>query len=729
MEASLLSSQWFRVATLKPHLRPQVSVVRQQARGQLWYVLHNEASGRFHRVNERAYEVVGRLDGELTVDGLWRELIQQQGDDAPSQDDVLRVLGQLAEADLLQAEHMPDLRRQVERGLAREQVQARSRVHPLSFRVKLFDPSPWLLRLGGMARLVFNRVSLWMWVALLATGAWVAWQNGPELMAHARSSLSQPRVLLMMWLIYPLLKALHEFGHALALRRWGCATHEVGLTFLLLMPLQHVDATSSLRLPDRWARATIAAAGIMVELGAAAVAVMVWAAVQPGWLRDAALVTLTLGGISTLVFNGNPLMRYDGYHFLCDAAGLPNLAGRSQAHWRQRLTAWTARLLGSPVADADDANLRLDLTERLALWSHAPAAWLWRLTVGTVIVAWLADLSTWLAVAGAVWVAWGLLAAPIAAWVTDVTSAPELSPVRGRARALMLAVVSASLLCTLVLPWPASLHADGLVWLPQEAQVRSGSPARLAQALARDGDLVQAGQPLMKLVADELLAEKAVLQARIAASEAQRSAAWATDPVGVSQAEEAVDRDRQALAEVERRIAGLTVRAGVAGRLVWPHAADMTGRDVAEGEVLAQVLPPGGARALVVVSEADVGLWREALRRRRAGDDDLHVMLADARGTVWPASLVRQVPAALDRLPAPALGSAAGGPVEVDPADADGTRPLHPVFTFELLVPQAVAERVGARAQVRLTLAPQTLVDRVFFRMRQLLLSHMGALG
>lgn len=729
MEASLLSSQWFRVATLKPHLRPQVSVACQQARGQLWYVLHNEASGRFHRGNERAYEVVGRLDGELTVDGLWRELIQQQGDDAPSQDDVLRVLGQLAEADLLQAEHMPDLRRQVERGLAREQVQARSRVHPLSFRVKLFDPSPWLLRLGGMARLVFNRVSLWMWVALLAAGAWVAWQNGPELMAHARSSLSQPRVLLMMWLIYPLLKALHEFGHALALRRWGCATHEVGLTFLLLMPLPHVDATSSLRLPDRWARATIAAAGIMVELGAAAVAVMVWAAVQPGWLRDAALVTLTLGGISTLVFNGNPLMRYDGYHFLCDAAGLPNLAGRSQAHWRQRLTAWTARLLGSPVADADDANLRLDLTERLALWSHAPAAWLWRLTVGTVIVAWLADLSTWLAVAGAVWVAWGLLAAPIAAWVTDVTSAPELAPVRGRARALMLAVVSASLLCTLVLPWPASLHADGLVWLPQEAQVRSGSPARLAQALVRDGDLVQAGQPLMKLVADELLAEQAVLQARIAASEAQRSAAWATDPVGVSQAEEAVDRDRQALAEVERRIAGLTVRAGVAGRLVWPHAADMTGRDVAEGEVLAQVLPPGGARVLVVVSEADVGLWREALRRRRAGDDDLHVMLADARGTVWPASLVRQVPAALDRLPAPALGSAAGGPVEVDPADADGTRPLHPVFTFELLVPQAVAERVGSRAQVRLTLAPQTLVDRVFFRMRQLLLSHMGALG
>lgn len=729
MQASLLSSQWFRVAALKPHLRPQVSVARQQARGQLWYVLHNEASGRFHRVNERAYEVVGRLDGDLTIDELWRELIRQQGDGAPSQDDVLRVLGQLAEADLLQADQVPDLRRQMERGHAREQAQARSRVHPLSFRVKLFDPSPWLNRLGGLSRLVFNRASLWLWVALVATGGWVAMQQGPELMAHARSSLSQPRVLLMMWLIYPLLKALHEFGHALALRRWGCATHEVGLTFLLLMPLPHVDATSSLRLPDRWARATIAAAGIMVELGAAAVAVLVWAAVQPGLLRDAALVVLTLGGVSTLVFNGNPLMRYDGYHVLCDVVGLPNLAGRSQARWRQRLTAWTARLLGSPVPDAQGVRLQQDRIERLALSLHAPAAWVWRLTVGTVIVAWLADLSTWLAVAGALWVAWGLLAAPIAAWVTDVSSAPDLAPVRGRARALMLVVVGAVMLSTLVWPWPATLHADGLVWLPQEAQVRAGNAARLEQVMARDGQAVQPGQPLMKLAADELTAERAVLQARIAASEAQRSSAWATDPVGVSQAEEAVARDRAALAEVERRIDGLTVRAGVAGRLVWPHAADALGRDVLEGEVLAQVLPPGGARVLVVVPEADVGLWREALRRRRDGDDDLHVMLADARGTVLPAKLIRQVPAALERLPSAALGSAAGGPIEVAPDDPDGTRPLQPVFSFELLVPQALAERVGARAQVRLTLAPQTLVDRVFFRMRQLLLSHMGALG
>ena len=72
MQASLLSTQWFRVATLKPHLRPQVSVARQQARGQLWYVLHNEASGRFHRVNERAYDLVAAIDAVVQADPTLR---------------------------------------------------------------------------------------------------------------------------------------------------------------------------------------------------------------------------------------------------------------------------------------------------------------------------------------------------------------------------------------------------------------------------------------------------------------------------------------------------------------------------------------------------------------------------------------------------------------------------------------------------------------------------------
>jgi putative peptide zinc metalloprotease protein len=725
MDSPLLSQNWFRVSDLHPQLRPQVAVSRQVSRGRAWYVLHNGANGRFHRVNAQAYEVVGRLDGELSLDQLWRCLLAEHGDAAPSQDEVMRILGQLAEADLLQAENVPDIARLSARSRQRDQAQQRARVHPLSFRITLFDPSPWLTRLDGLARALFSRIGLVLWLLLMAAGGWVASQHGPEMLAHARSSLSQPAVLLMMWLTYPVLKALHEAGHALALQRWRCETHEVGVSFLLLMPLPHVDATSSLRLPSRWQRAAIAAAGMAVELAAAALAAVVWALVEPGNVKDLALVVMTLSGMSTLVFNGNPLMRYDGYHVLCDVLDLPNLALRSSLHWRDRLQRALAHVLraGPPESPlASESGL-----ERIALWAYGPASWSWRMFVGVVVVGWASGLSPWLALGVGIWMAWSLVAWPIAQGVEHIAGAPQLARVRGRARWLTGAVSVAMVLVVLVWPWPASLDADGLVWLPQEAQLRSGSPARVEEVLARDGQAVQAGQPLLRLASPELQAERAVLQARISAAEAERSAAWALDAVRVSQAEEALSRDRSSLAAVERRIAELTLRSAVAGVFVLPEAADGLLRDVPQGEVLAHVLPRGPTQVLVVIGEQDIGLWREALRlAQQPGEGPLQVMLAESTGQVHAARLIRQSPAALDRLPHAALGTAAGGGIATDPDDPDGLRTLMPSFAIELSVDGVEAQRVGSRARVRLLLPPQTLAERLYFRTRQMLLRHFA---
>ena len=110
---------------------------------------------------------------------------------------------------------------------------------------------------------------------------------------------------------------------------WGGEVREVGLMMLVLFPVPYVDASAASAFPSKWRRAVVAGAGIMAELAIAAAAILVWAAAEPGLVRAAAFNAALIGGVSTLLFNGNPLLRFDGYYVFADLVEIPNLAQRA----------------------------------------------------------------------------------------------------------------------------------------------------------------------------------------------------------------------------------------------------------------------------------------------------------------------------------------------------------------------------------------------------------------
>src|SRR3954469_9580538 len=103
-----LSASWYRLARLKPSLKPQARVRRHRFRGEVWYVVQDTASGRFNRFTPAAWQLLGLMDGRRTMDEIWSEAVEQLGDDAPGQEEVIRLLAQLHAADLLHCEVNPD---------------------------------------------------------------------------------------------------------------------------------------------------------------------------------------------------------------------------------------------------------------------------------------------------------------------------------------------------------------------------------------------------------------------------------------------------------------------------------------------------------------------------------------------------------------------------------------------------------------------------------------------
>lgn len=327
-----LSSSWYRVALLRPKLRETARVRRHRYRGSAWYVVSDSVNGRVHRLAPAAYGMVAAMDGNRCIDELWSDAAVRLGEEAPSQDEVIQLIGQLHSADLLQGDVPPDAQELFDRRVRLERAKVlRYLLNPLSIRLRLIDPDRFLTATVRYVLPLFGWFGGALWLGVMVPALVFAAQHWPELTDNIGDRVLSADNLLMIALAYPVVKALHELGHGYATKAFGGEVHEMGIMFLVFFPLPYVDATAAAGFRGKWRRTLVGAAGMLVELFIAALALFVWLAVEPGTVRAIAFSVIITAGVTTVLFNGNPLLRYDGYYILADLLEI------SQS-WRTRHT-------------------------------------------------------------------------------------------------------------------------------------------------------------------------------------------------------------------------------------------------------------------------------------------------------------------------------------------------------------------------------------------------------
>ena len=700
---SVHSPRFYRVAGLRPRLVPRLRLRRQRLRGETWYLLGDSAgSGAGVRLNAAAYRIAGRFDGRRSMQQLWEQLLAASGTEPATQDEVIDVLAQLSEAALVQfdgpahaaAAALPP-------SAARAEAPRRRGGGLLAWRLPLADPSALLDRLAPLQRLLFSRAALTCWALAVALLAVLALQHAPTLVAHARQWLATPRYATLALLLYAPVKLLHELAHGLAVRRWGGAVHEAGVTLMLGLPVPYVDASAAAGFALRRQRIAVGAAGMMAELALAAVALPLWLALPDGLARDAAFVTLFITGLTTLVFNANPLQRFDGYYILVDALDLPNLAPRSRGWWTDLLRRRLLRLpAGEPMPTARG--------EAPWLAAYAPLAWLYALGVALLATRWLGEISLAVGVACGALLGWQVGLRPLLRLLAPLRRA-ALAQRRTARRWRRLALAAGAALALLILlPLPQRTQVQGVVWPPERTQLRAEEDGFVDSVLVADGRPVQEGEAVLQLANPALQTQLARQEARVSALETDLVQALPGDDAAPADGRAGDARAGLAAAEAElerlrERTAALTVRAQAAGRLTLPQAADLPGRYLKRGALFGRVLTSAAPTVRVALPEAEASdLRREA--------DAVSVRLAASPETAHAAMLLRDGIGAVRQLPSAALSARHGGPVATDPADKDHLRTLQPVVLLDvqLAAPQGDGhsdgerqERIGERAWVR----------------------------
>jgi putative peptide zinc metalloprotease protein len=671
MAESFFSPSWYRVAKLQPRLRRHADIHRHHYGGELWYVLQDHATGRFFRFPPIVYHVLGLMDGKLTVQELWEKAADRFGDDAPTQGDMIHVLSQLHAADVLVCDVSPDTAELFSRYKKTDQSTWKLNLRsPMSLRFPLLDPDRFLSRTLRYVRPLFSLFGAILWLVVVAVAGLLAARHWSGLTENITDRVLAAQNLLTMWLVYPFVKALHELGHAYAVKRRDGEVHEMGIMLLVLMPVPYVDASSASAFRDKKQRMMVGAAGMMVELFVSSLALFLWLAVEPGVVRTTAYNILLMGSISTILFNGNPLLRYDGYYILADVLEIPNLAQRSL----QYLGYLTKRhLFGLKHLQPPHVAPR----ERTWLLGYSVAAFVYRLFIYVGIIFFISKKFFIVGVLLGIWAAFGMVIVPLVKKIHYLLFSPELAEKRVRAVTSAGGLSAALLLFIFLVPVPSWTRTEGVVWVPEEALVRAGTSGFVDRVVMTRDSAVKKGDLLIECVDPLLKAEVRVQRAQLNALEARYDAEILTERVKAQVIQEEITHARANLSRSEERFRELTIRSQSDGILVVPRAEDLPGRYLRQGELIAYVLNTDRPMVRVVVSQADVDQIRNRTRR-------VEVRLAERVSEVIPATVKRTTPGASERLPSTTLGSFGGGAIAMDPRDPQRTKTLEKVFTVDI---------------------------------------------
>ncbi len=708
----LSSTHWYRIGALRPRLRGHVRIHRHAYRGDLWYVIEDRVAGKYHRFNPASYRVINLLDGQRDMDQVWARLTAELTEDTPTQDEVISLLGQMHNADLILCDVNPDVAELFQRRRQELRRQFLGRyLNPMALRFPFFDPDRLLVRLVALLRPLAGWRFVALWLAMVLPALTMVPMHWPDLTRNFADQWLAKDNLLMLLLIAPIIKVCHELGHGLATRRRGGEVHELGIMLLVLMPMPYVDASSSSAFVRKTDRMLVGAAGMLTEIFIAALTFYVWVLVEPGLARSLAYNVIMLAGVTTVLFNGNPLLRYDGYYILCDWLEIPNLATRSTRYWQYLADHYLLKVPGAepPVSTVG---------ERRWFLAYAPLALAYRLWVMFSIALFIASHYFFVGVVIALWTLVATVLLPLYKIVTALMTAPRYAQRSQRVRGVLLGSAAALAFVLFVLPLPQHSEAEAVVSLPEQAIVRAEMSGFVTTLRHLPGSRIRAGDALVDSVDPALTAERAQQAAKVEEIEAKHDAAWLREPARAAQLEEELHNEKARLARLDADLARLTIYAGGDGTLVMDRHTDLPGRYVKRGDVVGYLDGDYTPRLRVAVGQDKVDLIRHSTA-------EVAVRLPQDLSREWSARIIREVPAAGHELPSAALGQQGGGDIPLDPRDEHGLQALDAVFEFELeLPPDVPAHFLGSRAYVRFSHPAEPVGIRAWHALRRLFLSH-----
>src|SRR5579859_5549263 len=516
----------------------------------------------------------------------------------------------------------------------------------LYLRIRLVDPDRFLDAVLPFLQWVYTRTFVGILSCLAAVGFFLIGQQW-DAYTHSFLHLFSLQGAFQVGVALAFAKAVHEFGHGLTAKRFGCRVPGMGVALLVLWPMLWTDCTNAWRLVDRRQRLLIDAAGVLSEIVLGVVASLLWSLLPDGPAHSAAFLLSGSTWLITVAVNANPLMRFDGYYLFGDWLDEPNLQERCFALGR-----WKLRELLFGLGDPPPEQLPPGRQRTLLI--YAVASWIYRFTLflGIALLVYHLTFKLLGIFLMAVELGW-FIVRPI---MNELDVWRRRVPAAGWTRHSVLTILAVtSVVLLLAIPWRGSITAPALMRAAHETPLFSTAAGQLSRKIA-NGATVTAGEPLFVFNSPDIEHSRASAEAELAGIRARL--------VGLTFDPEAADDLQVAFGELSSAVASLrsadahadllTVHAPFSGKLVdVPHDLQV-GVWLPRREPLGVLIDPRKRVVEAYVDEADIG-------RLQAGDQAVFHPENDETGEKLRVRSIS--PEAIGALERPALASINGGGV------------------------------------------------------------------
>jgi putative peptide zinc metalloprotease protein len=502
--------------------RGDLDVTRQVYQGQAWFVVKDPISLHYFRFRPEEYALLEMLDGDASLERLKDDFEARFPPRRITVDELARFVATLHRSGLVIGDRPgqgPQLFERRRQRKWKEWVAWISNVMALRFRG--IDPD-WLLeKMNPWLGWIFSPAAILAGLAFAASALLLVLVNFETF----RSKLPEFNQFFAAgnWLYLAIAlgvtKVIHEFGHGLSCKYYGGECHEMGVMLLVFTPCLYCDVSDSWMLPNKWKRAAIGAAGMYVEVVMAAVATYLWWNSHAGVFNQICLDVMFVSSVSTILFNANPLLRYDGYYILSDVLEIPNLRqkansilGRIASHW----------CLG--IKQPEDPFLPQRKLGWFALYAVASSLYGWFVSLSIFLFVWNVFKPYRLQVLGQILAGaalWGLVIRPMQGMIKFLQVPGRRDEVKA------VNVISTTAVAGVVAAAIALIPLPQRVWSPAELRPRGEETVyvsvagRLEEILVKPDEEVSRGQKLAVLSSLELDLEIAELEGRKQQSESR----------------------------------------------------------------------------------------------------------------------------------------------------------------------------------------------------------------